>query len=318
MIPLLIAMLAFSPGPSSVMNDDSCDITVSPAATLLLPAFDVNVSGVGETTLFTITNVSNSPQIAHVTVWTDWAYPVLTFNVFLTGYDVQTISLYDVIGRGVVAPGAARPNATIPANVADSGSEPGFNHTNPNIPDRNVLPRGSCLGATFPGTLTPELTAAVRSALTTGLYGVGGMPSGCGTTRVGGTHFNARGYVTVDVVADCTSTLPTDPAYYSTQILFDNVLIGDYQQVNFDPTVGNFAAGEPMVHIRAIPEGGLAGSAPATNLPYTFYDHYTRKPIARWIAACRCLRCSRPAGSKAGPRPSRPGSRSGVKAWRSG
>jgi len=62
-------------------------------------------------------------------------------------------------------------------------------------------------------------------------------------------------------------------------------------------TVGNFAAGEPMVHIRAIPEGGTAGSAPPTNLPYTFYDRYTpqgnrkmdrRVPLpsmfaARWI-----------------------------------
>src|SRR5258706_5679227 len=30
-----------------------------------------------------------------------------------------------------------------------------------------------------------------------------------------------------------------------------------------------------MVHIRAVPEGGPAGSNPGTNLPFTFYDRFT-------------------------------------------
>ena len=59
----------------------------------------------GPVSLFTITNVSPKDQIAHVTLWTDRAYPVVTFNVFLTGYDVQSINLYDVIVSGRVAPG---------------------------------------------------------------------------------------------------------------------------------------------------------------------------------------------------------------------
>src|SRR6266550_1707987 len=78
-----------------------------PAATLLLPYFEVDAYapiGSGPTTLFTITNTSRYPQIAHVTLWTDWAFPVLGFNLFLTGYDVQAINLYDVIVRGIIAP----------------------------------------------------------------------------------------------------------------------------------------------------------------------------------------------------------------------
>jgi len=289
MIPLLIAMLAFSPGPSSVMNDDSCDMTVAPAATLLLPVFDVNIPGgppppAGDTTLFTITNVSSSPQIAHVTIWTDWSYPVLTFNLFLTGYDVQSIDLYDVLGRG---------------EVAVSGA-PLAGNDNPNISDESVVPGGSCSGATVPGTIAKELLAAVQTSLTTGLYNIAGTTIGCGTTRIGGTHVNARGFVTIDVVTDCTNLLPNNPIYYNTQILFDNALIGDYQQIRSDPTIGNLAQGNPLVHIRAIPEGGPAGYVPqpgTTNLPYTFYDHYTpagnrkmdrRVPlpstfVARWI-----------------------------------
>src|SRR5438094_6505309 len=95
--------------PATTNNNDSCDIGVAPAATLLLPYFEVDASpgatGAGATTLFTITNTSRYPQIAHVTVWTDWSFPVLDFNIFLTGYDVQGINLFDVIVRGIIVPG---------------------------------------------------------------------------------------------------------------------------------------------------------------------------------------------------------------------
>ena len=56
-------------GPTTTNNDDSCDIGVAPAATLLLPYFEVDFGSPQTTarqTLFTITNVSAFPQIAHV------------------------------------------------------------------------------------------------------------------------------------------------------------------------------------------------------------------------------------------------------------
>src|SRR5229473_4020446 len=83
---LLIATPAFAASPTSTNNDDTCDVKVGPAATLLLPYFEVDVSGnTGQTTLFTITNVVRYPQIAHVTLWTDYGFPVMTFNEYLTG-----------------------------------------------------------------------------------------------------------------------------------------------------------------------------------------------------------------------------------------
>jgi hypothetical protein len=73
--------------------------------------------------------------------------------------------------------------------------------------------------------------------------------------------------------------------------------------VNQSATAGNYAGGNPMVHIRAVPEGGPAAALPvATNLPFTFYDRYQggaataaartvdrRQPLpsafaARWIS----------------------------------
>jgi hypothetical protein len=255
--------------PSTTNNDDSCDITVAPAATLLLPFFDVDLTkppGTGDTTLFTITNTASAPQIAHVTIWTDWAYPLLTFNLFLTGYDVQAVNLYDVLVGGVVAPGG---QITRPGTFAGPGSQPGLDESNPNL-------YGGTAGSCPRPALEPELVAALQSALRFGLYNVGSTK--CGFQRIGGTHTNMRGYVTIDVVANCSDLLPTNPAYYSTQILFDNVLIGDYQQLrSSDPTLGSFAHAMPMVHIRAVPEGGPPGFVPpgTTNLPYTFYDRYT-------------------------------------------
>ena len=110
----MLAMSAFAGTstihPTTTNNDDSCDIAVQPAATLLLPYFEVDFKSPqtsAKQTLFTVQNVSPTPQIAHVTLWTDWGYPALNFPIFLTGYDVQGINLYDVFARAIIAPNSA-------------------------------------------------------------------------------------------------------------------------------------------------------------------------------------------------------------------
>ena len=286
-------------GPTTTNNDDTCDIGTAPAATLLLPYFEVdpNPTVQGQTTLFTITNVSRFPQIAHVTIWTDWSFPVLDFNIFLTGYDVQPINLYDIIVRGVIAP----PSGTTPATTPGSLSAANNANNNNNF-GGGIGGPAPCL--TLPGNLPLSLVTAVRTALTTGVYNPGAGVTACSTA--GGTHANAIGYVTVDVAADCSTKFPNDPTYYNVgtgEILFDNVLIGDYQQLGPAASGTGAAssfdgAGNPMVHIRAVPEGGGAGIGgalqPGTNLPYTFYDRYTpannrtidrRQPLPSTFAA---------------------------------
>jgi hypothetical protein len=278
---LLIATSAFAASPTSTNNDDSCDVKVGPAATLLLPYFEVDLTNAaGQTTLFSVTNVTRYPQIAHVTLWTDWAFPVMTFNLFLTGYDVQSINLADVLVRGIVAP----PNGTNPDIKPGALSV----STNPN------LRTPGCAG-TF-GVVPQSIIATVRNSLTIGVFNPGGGASACST--VGGVHSDAIGYATIDLVASCTDRSPLDPLYYTTDILFDNVLIGDYQQLGARPSgtgSGPYeAGGNPMVHIRAVPEGGGAGSVVGTALPYTFYDRYTpaanrtldrRQPLPSTFAA---------------------------------
>jgi hypothetical protein len=283
---LLLCNATFGASPSSINNDDTCDVKVGPAATLLLQYFEVDITGnTGQTTLFTVTNVTRYPQIAHVTLWTDRAYPVLTFNLYLTGYDVQAINLADVVARNTVAPPSGTSASTKPGSLSVV--------SNPNL--RTPL---DC--TVNPGLLPASVMAAVRNALTTGTFDSGEIHphEGFDCDRIGGTHANAIGYATIDVVASCTTRSPSDPLYFTNDLLFDNVLIGDYQQIGPHPAgqvASSFdATGNPMVHIRAVPEGGGAGSNVATALPYTFYDRYTpatsrtidrRQPLPSTFAA---------------------------------
>ena len=243
---LLVLSLAWTAWAATTRNDDSCDIGVAPAATLLLPYFEVDVDDAsGETTIFTITNVTNVDRIARVTLWTDYAFPVLTFNVQLTGYGVQSISLYDVIARGVIAQ----------HDVATRGR-----YSRPN-------PASTCDAP--PAAIPAEYVAYMHSAFLEGVVPANGTLQAC--KNVGDEHDNAVGYATIDLVSNCSTNNPFAEQYWTEDIAFDNVLIGDYQQVN---SANDFAQGSPMVHIRAIPEGGT----PAERIAYhnEHGSHFTR------------------------------------------
>src|SRR5436305_6675816 len=91
-----------------------CTVDAVPAATLLLPYFEVDLNNPnGLTTLFSINNASATAVLAHVVVWSDLSVPVLDFNIYLTGYDVQTINLRDILVNGVLP------------RTASAGQDPG-------------------------------------------------------------------------------------------------------------------------------------------------------------------------------------------------
>ncbi|MCU1230828.1 MAG: hypothetical protein JWO97_3712, partial [Acidobacteria bacterium] len=254
----------FTSKPGGVTNnDDSCDVAVTPAATLLLPYFEADIvspADKAQTTLFTVMNTSRLAQLARVTLWTDWAFPAYSFDIFLTGYGVVSINVRDLFVSGHLP---ATPTNVIPGPRSDS------NFTNPNHLPEMI---GEC--ALRPDAIPPGSLTDLRSLFTIGKPV--GVTNGCNSsTKVGGSHTNAIGYATIDVVATCSTLTPNDPAYYATELLFDNVLTGDYEHVSPDSNYGNYASGNPLVHIRAIPEGGPAGSVVETNLPYTFYDRFT-------------------------------------------
>lgn len=246
--------------PSTTDNDDSCDVALLPAATLLLPYFEVDIHAsqtIARTTLFTVVNTSQNPQIARVTLWTDFGYPVTDFNIFLTGYDVQAINLFDVLARGVIG-----------SVSGTSSSTPPGDRSLPNTSNPNFAASAGADCAVNPGPIPLSITNSIDQELT-----LGTSPD-CGGIKIGGVHANAVGYATIDVVKTCTFAVANTVEYYN-DLLYDNVLTGDFQIIDPNPSSGNYASGNPLVHIRAIPEGGAAGAVVATNLPYTFYDRYT-------------------------------------------
>src|SRR4051812_12596807 len=90
---LLAGLLASVPAWAVI-----CTVDDVPAATLLLPYFEVNLDDMwGVDTVFSVNNASATAVLAHVVVWSDLSVPVLDFNIYLTGYDVQTINLRDVL-----------------------------------------------------------------------------------------------------------------------------------------------------------------------------------------------------------------------------
>jgi hypothetical protein len=247
-----------------------CTIDDVPAATLLLPYFEVDLDDPnGVNTLFSINNASAAPALAHVTFWSDLSVPVLDFDVYLTGYDVETISIRNIL------------NGSLPQTL-DQNSDAGDAVSNDGDPTGTVL--GDPLDGSFPGTSGPcvatygPLTNAfLNSHLIPALTGGASNLVGC----VGVDHGDnvARGYVTVDVVTECSLDFPSTPGYFTGTAGYDNVLWGDYFYVD---TANDFAQGETLVHIEACEPGngylGFVGNG-AGNCPFglgdfTFYSRY--------------------------------------------
>lgn len=238
-------------------------IDAVPAATLLLPYFEVDTTGPdGVNTLFSINNASATAVLAHVTVWSDQSVPVLDFDVYLTGYDVQSISMRDILVNG-----------NLPV-TASAGQDTAGDTISPQGPVSQDINFASC--TTLPYT-NPKVSAGFRAHLNAWLQGNASPTTGncAGSKTKDGV---LRGYVTVDTVNACNLFFPSDYAFYFPFLTFQNVLWGDYFIVNPEQ---NFADGDTLVHIEAgTVNDFLAGD-------HTFYGRYNgatatdrREPLA--------------------------------------
>ncbi len=251
------------PGPLPIQP---CSIEATPAATLLLPYFEVDIDdSSGVDTLFSVNNAMYYSVLTHVIVWTDASVEALDFNVYLTGYDVQTIGLGLIIRDGILP----RTNRTDSVSPRGPYSAP--------HPSAATYP--GCAGI-LPYTnpvLDEEFLAHLQSILT-------GGPSAIYGGRCGGADYGdniARGYVTVDVVNDCTLLTPCDIGYFTIQSsddfpiigAYDNAIWGDWYMIDY---ANNFAQGDTLVHIESVlrnmvengPDGGIAFSGP---VDWTFW-----------------------------------------------
>jgi hypothetical protein len=248
----LIAAQAFAPSQASAQNPP---LTVGdqPASTLLLPYFEVDLKNPGgANTFFTVNNASASATLVHVTLWSEMHVPVYVFDVYLTGYDVQPMSVRDIL------------NGVLP-RTASVGQDPG-NLISPKGPLSQDINFASCTGNLPIPTPTPATIAHIKAALT----GVASPVNGQCATRSNSTPTIAKGYITMDVTNACSSLFPGETGYFVNGgggIAGNrNQIWGDYVQANHLSGLDG-GDGSPLVHIIA------NALDPELNTPgqYTFY-----------------------------------------------
>jgi len=247
-----------------------CTIDARPAATLLVPGFVLDLDNPGGlTTLFSVNNASAAPQVAHVTVWTDWSVPVFDFDIYLSGYDVQTINVRDMLAGTLPQTGVGTTYG-----VDSPGTNQGL-YSDPNVAFPN------CNNSTSPGSGPyydiPAFGDAFRGHVEAWLTG-GSSPltSNCAGEDRGNNI--AQGYITIDVVNQCSLLFPSDHdagggvLYFGpTGVAMDNnVLWGDVFWINSDE---DFAQGDSLVHIEASAVFEAQGGSPSTE-GITFYGRY--------------------------------------------
>jgi len=191
-----------------------CTIDAVPAATLLLPYFEVELSpsggpGTGVDTLFSINNASAAPTIAHVSVWSDWTQPVLDFDVFLTGYDAQSVSLYNVFVNGNLPVTADEQSDPLDL-ISPHDDHPEWDGS---FDGAGILVAGvnDCIDI-FPFFINPLLTGQRLADIQAKLTG-----SPIGGACYGADHGDdvARGYITIDNANACSLIFPSDPGYFT-------------------------------------------------------------------------------------------------------
>ena len=249
---LVACLLAVLAAPAFAVIGTVDDV---PAATLLLPYFEVDLDDAnGINTLMSINNASATSVLAHVVIWSDLSVHVLDFNVYLTGYDVQTISLRDIlVGGNLPITGEGVSNVG-PASIPNPAESYPFCDV--------LLPYSNpALDATY--------LDYVQLALTGQSVPYFGWDDDCGAVDHGDNI--ARGYVTVDTVDECHIDFPDSTGYFNDltgYVTNENVLWGDYFYVN---PAQNFAQGETLVHIEASDALGIAN--------YTFYYRYSDEDL---------------------------------------
>lgn len=231
---LLVPLPAFA-GPLS----RSCLVGDRPAASLLFPYFEVDLAATdGATTLISISNPTAEPILAHVVLWTDWGLPTTAFDLALGADQVQSLNL-----RAVLA-------GELPATGADFGGQ---------------LDAPSC---TFPIPPPPIDVGELQARHTGQPSPFSGLCYGSG--RLGPTV--ATGYLTVDVVRDCSSgAIPDDAGYFDDGeglATNDNVLFGDFYLM--DPAE-DFAQGIAAVPLVADADLFEPSAGDPVGVPDTFY-----------------------------------------------
>lgn len=222
------------------------------ASTLLVPYFEVDLNNAnGLTTLISVNNGLSDGALTRLVVWTDWGIPTMAFDIYLAGFDVQTINVRHL-----------------------------FNGVVPSTGEGVNLGAWAFCGTWPPNYTNPALTAGEIQQLVTAHTGQPGHIDGLCYGADYGDGI-ARGFITVDVVDECSDVEGYEPTYTPANTSYpyfaeggsssgigivDNRLWGDVIYVDF---VNNSAQGSEAVAIWADPD-----EFTSTNT-YTFYGRHS-------------------------------------------
>lgn len=257
-----------------------CDLDENPAATLLLPYFEVNrANPEAGNTIFTINNALPEPALAHVTFWTDWSHPTINFDLFLTGYDVVSVNLADVFVRGDVPITADQQTDPLDDISPHGGFRPDGGLVGEPHPEWDTS-FTTCFDF-FPFYVNPVIFGDNFNRLVDGHTGqpLDELGGACLGADFGDDV--ARGYVTIDNASRCSTQFPSDAGYFDPDsgiAVNVNQLWGDW--IYFDREHG-FAHGDSLVHIEALDGFDARGDGTADSLVSdpatgtTFYGRYT-------------------------------------------
>lgn len=291
-------------GVTSVVYANICAFDAVPAATLLFPfvQYDYNSGGAGATTLFAITNVSSEAQVVHVTLWTDYSVAILDFNIVLTGYDVQTINIRDILADGQLPVTSETGDDTYSPVGPTPHSDGPVSETNNLVswynndlaapedtvvltcttgqPSQYVTPIGGPVLQLFKDWLQKSQT---QSRSYTDCDNANDEPDFLNPSVVSTTWWTERDdttetwmYITADVVNACNLAFPTSNDYFDPGApgapggftTNDNVLIGDLIYLD---SINNFSEAYTAVHLEADTELEFVATEGAPGRPVSFY-----------------------------------------------
>ena len=271
-----------------------CAFDTVPAATLLYPfvALDYNNPVDGLNTNIAVTNVSDQAQIVHWTIWTDRSEGIFDFNFVLSGYDVETMNMRDLLIAGDIP--ATGTSGGLVVNGGFPFDDGPIDVVNGLLPDAESTSARS--GDCRPGdpgypafTKTDDLPASTlllfrqllqqtQNASKTHddcLGTVGPLESPTWFDSLddsGPTWF----YITADVVQSCNLFFPDlDAAYWDTEVFRDtdaNVLMGDVLWTN---NGARFSEADNAVHIEADADLGTVATGDGFGDPISFYYRYS-------------------------------------------
>lgn len=209
-----------------------------PAATLLLPYFEVDPApnfpatasnpGAPLNTVLTVGNAKPDAVLTRVTVWTDYGIPTLSFHLYLTGYDIETIDLGQLF------------DGVLPRS-ADAGDDPFDNISSKGPLSQDInYPCNSIHNATRPPSADIVGLRRAHSGLSSSLFG-----NQCASRNH--TDGVLRGYVTIDAVNSCNDALLPNDAGYETLLTNQNLLWGSYSMTN---SPNNYSDSGNLAHIR--------------------------------------------------------------------